>query len=81
MTDPMAEMSQAVNENMTREVTKLRNQVGTVVTVGPGNQVVVTVGSTNMTLSRLGGWSPVIGDVVLIDVSVQNWCVLGKILP
>jgi hypothetical protein len=63
------------------ELAKMRSRVGTVTATGPGNQVQVNVGGTVLTLHRLSSYSaPTVGDSVLVEVTVQSWVVVGKIL-
>jgi hypothetical protein len=82
--DEMTELAKAFSEKLDREITKLRNKVGTVTafTSATPFTVTVTVDGTSLVLHRLATYSaPAVSDNVLIDVSIQNWVVLGKIQP
>lgn len=44
-----------------------------------GAKVIVTVRGQSMTLARLSHYTPVNGDVVIVDTAIENsWLVLGK---
>lgn len=76
--DDMTELAKSLSERLEREITKLRNKVGTVTALT--TPTTVTVDGTAMQLHRLSSYTPALSDIVYVDVSVQNWLILGKIV-
>lgn len=68
----------AILEQRFKEFRESLRATGTV-TGTSGTKVNLTVRGQAMTLPRLSSYSPVNGDVVIVDTTVPNaWLVLGK---
>jgi len=71
------DLARAVTD-LVQEALSNARKVGTV-TGTSGTRVVVTVGTSSLTLPRLASYTPTVGDVVHIDATVPNaWLVIGK---
>lgn len=71
-------MWKAIHELLDRLVQERKRRTG-IVTGTSGTKVIVTVGSSSLTLQRLSSYTPVNGEVVVIDCWGDSWLVTGKV--